>query len=169
MSGLDADTTSPRGLLIGLALGGPVIAYGVRGALVDAADTHPGELARWVVGLAVVNDLLVVPATLLVGLLARRWTPGWAWPAVRAGLLVSAVLAAVAWPLVRGYGADPANPSLFPRDYGAGLAAALGAVWAVVLVAALAARRHRPGPPGDDVLRSEEQPDRPGDQRPGRA
>ena len=135
------DTTSRRGLLVGLLLGVPVMAYGVRGALVDAGDTHPAELTRWVVGLAVVNDLVVVPAAMVVGLLARRWTPAGAWPAARAGLLVTAVLAAVAWPLVRGYGADPANPSLFPRDHGAGLAVALGAVWASVLVVALLARR----------------------------
>jgi len=135
------DTTSRRGLLVGLALGVPVIAYGVRGALVDAADTHPAELARWVVGLAVVSDLLVLPVAMGVGLLARRWTPAPAWPAVRAGLLVTAVLAAVAWPLIRGYGTDPNNPSLFPRDYTTGLAAALAVVWASVLVVTLVARR----------------------------
>jgi len=138
---LDADTTSRRGLLVGLALGVPVIAYGVRGVLVDAADTHPGELARWLVGLAVVNDLLVLPAAMAVGLLARRWTPAPAWPAVRAGLLVTSVLAAVAWPLIRGYGTDPNNPSLFPRNYATGLAAALAVVWATVLVITVVARR----------------------------
>jgi len=110
----------------------------VRGALVDAADTHPAELVRWVVGLAVVNDLLAVPAAIGVAWALRRVTPTSAWPAVRAGLLCSAVLAAVAWPLLRGYGADPGNPSLFPRDYATGLAAALAAVWVVVLVAAVA-------------------------------
>ncbi|HEY8555963.1 MAG TPA: hypothetical protein VIM97_01275 [Actinomycetes bacterium] len=166
MSGLDADSSSRRGLLVGLALGAPVMAYGVRGALVDASDTHPAELARWVVGLAVVNDALVVPAAMVVGLVARRWAPDRAWPAVRAGLLASAVLGAVAWPLVRGFGADPANPSLFPRDYGAGLAVALAAVWAAVLVAVLVARRR--GRAGG-VLRSGEQATGPGDPRPGRA
>lgn len=139
------ETTSRPGLLVGLVLGLPVMAYGVRGALVDAADTHPAELARWVVGMAVVNDLLVVPAAMAVGLAGRRWTRAWAWPAVRAGLLTTAVLAAVAWPLVRGYGADPRDPSLLPRDYGAGLAAALAVVWASVLVAALLARRRSSG------------------------
>lgn len=138
------DTTSPRGLLVGLALGVPVMAYGVRGALVDSSDTHPAELARWVVGLAIVNDLVVVPVAMGLGLLGRRWTPAWAWPVVRAGLLISAVLIAVAWPLVRGYGVDPANPSLFPRDYGLGLAVALAVVWASALVLCIAAaRRHR--------------------------
>lgn len=139
------DTTSRPGLLVGLALGLPVLAYGIRGAIVDAADTHPAGLARWVVGLAVVNDLLVIPAAIAVAWALRRVTPGPAWPAVRAGLLSSAVLVAVAWPLVRGYGADPGNPSLFPRNYATGLAAALTVVWAVVLavVAAGAVRAGR--------------------------
>ena len=144
MSGLPA-TTSRTGLLVGLALGLPVLAYGLRGALVDAADTHPAELARWVVGLAVVNDLLVLPAAGLVAWAAHRWVPARAWPAVRGGLFAAAVLVAVAWPLLAGYGDDPANPSLFPRDYGAGLAAVLAAVALVTSVAAGAAVRRGRG------------------------
>lgn len=143
-------TTSRRGLLVGLAMGLPVIAFGVRGALVDGARTHPAELARWIVGAAVVNDLVVVPVVFAVGWLARRLVPGDLWPAVRAGLVTTGVLALVGWPFVRGDGADPRNPSLLPRSYGAGLAAAITAVWVVVAVLALARRarrRHHPGPP----------------------
>lgn len=135
------ETTSRRGLLVGLAVGVPVIAFGIRGVIVDAADTHPAELARWIVGLAVVNDLLVIPAAIAVGFGLRRITPAWLWPAVRAGLLATAVLGAVAWPLVRGYGEDPANPSLFPRSYGTGLLAAVAVVWLVALAWGLVARR----------------------------
>ena len=47
-------TTSPRGLVVGLVLGLPIIGYGVRGALIDAADTNPTELATWIVGSALV-------------------------------------------------------------------------------------------------------------------
>jgi hypothetical protein len=133
------ETTSRRGLLAGLALGVPVMAYGVRGAFVDAADTHPAELARWFVGLALVNDVVVVPLLLAAAWALRRGTPAWAWPTLRAGLTVAGTLALVAWPFVRGYGQDPTNPSRLPRDYGAGLAAALAAV-AVATAAALATR-----------------------------
>jgi hypothetical protein len=126
------ETTSRRGLLIGLALGLPVIGYGIRGAVVDAADTHPPELARWVVGAALVHDLVVVPLAAAVALLARRFTPPRAWPPVRAGLAATGMLALVAWPFVRGYGRDPTNPSLLPRNYGAGLAAGIGVVWLAV-------------------------------------
>jgi hypothetical protein len=129
------DTSSRHGLIVGLVLGVPVIAYGMRGALVDADDTHPPELARWIVGSAVVNDLLVVPAVIAVGWLARRFTPAWAWPPVRAGLVTTGVLCLVGWPFVRGYGRDPTTPSLLARDYGTGLAVAVAVVWLLVGVA----------------------------------
>jgi hypothetical protein len=123
------DTTSRRGLVVGLVLGVPVMAYAVRGALVDAADTHPPELARWIVGLALVHDLLVVPLVLAAGVVLRRRVPPRAWPPVRAALLASAVLVAVGWPFVRGFGRSPGVPSLLPRDYATGLVLALVVVW----------------------------------------
>jgi hypothetical protein len=126
------ETTSRRGLLIGLALGLPVIAYGILGTLVDAADTHPAELARWVVGAAVVHDVLFAPAVLAVGWALHRVVPSPLWPATRAGLVATGVLCLVAWPFVRGYGRDPTIPSLLPRNYGAGLVAALAVVWLAV-------------------------------------
>ena len=149
------ETTSRRGLLVGLALGLPVVAYGGRGVLVDGDRTHPAELAGWVVGSALVHDLVLVPLVVAGGWAARRFTPTRLWPMVRAGLGATGVLALVAWPYVRGYGQDPGNPSLLPRDYGAGLAAAIGLVWVAVTAWALAAtvrgRAHRaartPRPP----------------------
>lgn len=138
---MTGDTTSRRGLLAGLAVGVPLIAYGVRGAFVDASDTHPAEMARWLVGVTLVDDLVVVPVALLAGVVGRRATPSWAWPAVRAGLFVTAVLVLVGWPFVRGWGRDPTDPSLLARDYGAGLAVALGVVWTTVAVVAAWARR----------------------------
>lgn len=142
-------TTSRRGLLAGLALGLPVIAYGIHGALVDAARTHPPDLARWIVATAVVHDLVLVPAVLLTGQLAHRFTPDRLWPPARAALAATGVVALVAWPFVRGYGRDPANPSLLPRDYGTGLAVAVAAIWLTAAAWAAvrvrrAARTHRP-------------------------
>jgi hypothetical protein len=136
------ETTSRRGLLIGLALGVPVIGYGLRGAFVDAGDTHPPELARWVIGAALVQDLVVVPVAAAIALLVRRFTPRRAWPPVRAGLVAAGIFVAVGWPFVRGYGRDSTNPSLLPRNYGAGLAAAIVVIWLVV--AAWVAWRYMP-------------------------
>lgn len=136
------ETTSRRGLLIGLALGVPVIGYGLRGAFVDAGDTHPSELARWVIGAALAHDLVVVPVAAAVALLVHRFTPRRAWPPVRAGLAATGIFVAVGWPFVRGYGRDPTNPSLLPRNYGAGLAAAIAVIW--LAVAAWVAWRYMP-------------------------
>jgi hypothetical protein len=138
------DTTSRRGLLVGLALGGPVMAYAVRGTLVDESLTRPFELARWIVGLAIVHDLVLVPAVLAIGLGLRRVVPARARVPVRAAVLATAVLSAVAWPFVRGYGRSSSVPSLLPRNYGAGLLAALAVVWLVAgLWGLLRARRAR--------------------------
>jgi hypothetical protein len=123
-----------RSALVGLALGLPIMGYGIRGALVDAGDTHPGELAAWIVGSGVVNDLVLVPLVVGVGFVARRLVPVTAWPAVRAGLIVTGALCLVAWPFVRGYGRDPSIPSLLNRSYATGLAVAVAVVWVAVAV-----------------------------------
>ncbi|MGK2950594.1 MAG: hypothetical protein ACSLFP_18620 [Acidimicrobiales bacterium] len=121
----------PRGFWVGLALGVPVMAVGVVGALDNAGRAHPGELARWVVGSALVHDAVVLPVVLALGWVAHRTTPAPAWPAVRWALATTGVIALVAWPFVRGYGRRAANPSLLPRDYALGTVAAVAAVWAV--------------------------------------
>lgn len=135
--------TSTRGLLAGLAVGVPVMAYGARGALVDAADTHPAELARWIVGGAVVHDAVLVPLVALAAWGLRRLVPDRWWGPVRAGLVVSGTLCLAAYPFVAGFGRDPRNPSLLPRDYGLGLAGALAVVWLGVAAWLVAVTRRR--------------------------
>ncbi len=132
------ETTSRRGLVIGLILGVPILVYGIRGVFVDAASTHPDELARWVVGTALAHDLVVAPLVLALGFILRQFVRhGAILRALQAGFLVSAVLTLVAWPFVRGYGRTQAVPSLLPRNYALGLGAYLGVTWAVVGVVVL--------------------------------
>jgi hypothetical protein len=57
------------------------------------------------------------------------------------GAAVSGVLTLVALPFVLGRGADPANPSFLPRDYGLTLLVLVLVVWALTAVAALVAVR----------------------------
>ncbi len=140
------DTTSRPGLVVGLVVGVPIVAYGIRGTLVDATYTHPAELARWIIGAGLVHDLVVVPVVLTLGFLVRRVvTDEPARRALRAGFVVSAALALIAWPFVRGYGRVQAVPSVLPRNYAVGLATYLGVTWVIVtvLIAALMLRRHR--------------------------
>lgn len=132
-------TTSPRGLAVGLVLGVPFMLAGAQAALVDARDTHPAELARWIVGAAVVHDLVLLPVAGALGWVLRRRLPPPAWPAVRAGAVIVGTLALVAWPFARGYGASAGNPSLLPRDYVLGPLLAGAAVTAVTVAAAVRA------------------------------
>ena len=121
-------------IAVGVVLGAACAAVGVRSLLQEAHDTHPIVTVKWVVGLALAHDLVLVPVVLLVGVAVRRLGPDRDRSLVAGGLLVSGVLALVAWPLVRGYGGSAGNPSILPRDYGRGLLVALATTWAVVLV-----------------------------------
>jgi len=146
-----------RGFWIGLALGVPVMLYGIRGVVIDASLTHPAEWGRWLVLSAFVHDLLVVPVVLVAGWLAGRAVPASAWPAVRWGLFTTAILTVVFWPYARGYGRNATIPSLLNRNYAAGLLVYIAITWCAVAAVIIgrharapwrrARRRAREGPP----------------------
>jgi hypothetical protein len=115
------------------ALGWIIIAGAVVGAFSDRRDAQPSQLVRWVIGGALVHDLLWLPLVALAGVALTRATRGRLPRVVAWALATSVVLILVAWPFVRGYGRQPGNPSLLPRDYAAGLAAYLAVIWLVVL------------------------------------
>ena len=131
------------GFWLSAAIGWVVIGIGVRGIFEKHVDTRPGQLARFVVGGALVHDLVVAPLVILAAVLLARAVPGRARPFVQAALVVSAVVALFAYPLVRGYGLAANNPTSLPHKYAANLLLVLGAVWAVAAVLAL--RRLRTG------------------------
>jgi hypothetical protein len=118
---------------VSAALGWIVIGAGVRGIFDKHLDTRPGQLARFVVGGA--------PLVILAAVLLARAVPGRARPFVQAALVVSAVAALFAYPLVRAYGLATNNPTSLPHNYSANLLVVLGVVWAAA--AALAFRRLR--------------------------
>jgi hypothetical protein len=101
--------------------------------------------AAWFVGGPLIHDGVIAPVVGLAGLLLTRVLPTpWRAPVI-AGVVLSGVLTLVAVPLLwRPYG-TVVNPGLHDRDYGAGLAVALGAVWLAVVVTALI--RAAAGPP----------------------
>ena len=89
-------------IAVGVVLGAACAAVGVRSLLQEAHDAPPIVTVKWVVGLALAHDLVLVPVVLLVGVAVRRLGPDRDRSLVTGGLLVSGVLALVAWPLVRG-------------------------------------------------------------------
>lgn len=102
---------------------------GVWGLASDPDRTQPGESARFVLGAAVVHDLLLAPVVVLAGWGVAKVVPVRARGPVQAALIVSAVVALFSVPFVRGYGKVAPNPSILPRNYGAGLAVILAAIW----------------------------------------
>lgn len=125
-------------------LGWAVIAWGVVGIVRQQVDTRPLDLARFVVGGILLHDLVVVPLTLVVAYVLTRAVPGpWRrW--VQAALIVAAPLALYAYPLLRGYGNIPGNPTALPHDYAFNLSLVVLAVAVAYAVAAvLAVRRGR--------------------------
>lgn len=105
---------------VGTAAGWGIMAAGVAG-LLGARRTMPAEVARFVVGAAAVHDLVLAPFVGLVGaVLLGRLAPR-ARRAAATILLVVAPIALFAFPLVRGYGRRPGNPSVLPGNYASGL------------------------------------------------
>lgn len=129
----------------GLVVGWGMIAYGIRGVFIDSAATRPTDLARWVVGAAIVHDALIAPLAFTIGWLVTRVLPRRVANPVKAGLGASFVLVTFSWGLVRGYGRRHSIPSALPLDYGRNLAISLAVIWIVVIAfAATALIRTRP-------------------------
>lgn len=98
--------------------------------------------AAWFIGGPLVHDGLVAPVVGLLGLGMSRVLPTpWRAPVVT-GLVLTGVLALLSVPLLwRPFG-GATNPGLHDRDYGTGLAIALGIVWVCVILVGLA-QQHR--------------------------
>ena len=116
---------------ISAAVGWAVIGWGVYGIFSNSLDTRPANLAKFVVGGALLHDLLVAPVVILAGVLIARAVPARARGPVQAALVVSGIVALFAWPLVRAYGLAANNPTSLPHNYGLNLLVVLGVVWAV--------------------------------------
>ncbi len=126
---------------VGVGLGWVAISFGVWSLLAKPGATHPPAVAVWVAGLALVHDLFLAPAALLVARLIHRVAPRIARGLVLGALAISGMVALYAFPVMRRFGAQPDNPSFLPRNAGAGLAVVLALVW-IVAGAVLARRLH---------------------------
>ena len=142
-----------------LVLGGGVMAFGIRGVLMDSAGTRPGDLVRWVVGADLAHDLLIAPFVIAIGWVIVRIVPRrWQVP-VQAGLAASGVALIVGWAAWRGYGHDtvPDNPTVQPLDYTTAIFTVWGIVWGVVAIwiaARVVRERRRPASAADAPLPS---------------
>ena len=117
-------------LLPGLA----AVAYGIYGLLTAGSRVPLDSWLTWFVGSALLHDLVIAPLWIGLGWLGARVLPAAARPAIVVGAAVSGFLTLVALPFLLGVGADPANPSFLPREYGRNL---LLLVVAVLVVSAV--------------------------------
>lgn len=120
-----------------------LIAWGAYGLMTAARHPRPLPWLSFFVGSALLNDLLLAPLVIGVGVLAVRLVGQSLRPYLTSGLIISAVISLVAFPLVAGYGRRSDNPSIQPLDYSRGLLATLAAVWFGVVVIALVRRLTR--------------------------
>lgn len=134
----DRRVTYGRAFWAGVAIGGSIMAFGLVGLFLDAERTHPAQWVRWFVGAALVHDLLLAPVVFGTGHMVRGWGS-----TVRYGIVASGVLVLIAYPSVRGFGRNPANPSILPSNYAVNLLVLLGLVWLVVGVVMLSERIRR--------------------------
>lgn len=124
---------------VSAALGAALVLFGVRGLFENEPAGAPSAI-RWFVGGALLLDLVVVPLGAACGYAAKRVLPAWAWPIVRAALLISVVLIVFAVPLIADKGGVPDNATVRSRNYEVGLAISLGVTWLVAGVALLVRR-----------------------------
>lgn len=112
-----------RGLLVGIGVA--VAGYGgwLLVSTQDAAAVRATVL--WAVVAVIVHDLVLAPLVIGLGwvvreLVRRTGVGGRAAAALVAALVVLGSVTLVAVPVLGGFGADPRDPTLLPRDYGAG-------------------------------------------------
>lgn len=132
------------GFWLSALAGWVLIGVGLRGIFSHRLDTRPANLAKFVVGGALLHDLVVAPVVILVGVALARVVRGRARSVVQAALVATAVVALFSFPLVRGYGHATHNPTTLPHDYAANLALVLGVVWAAAAVGVLVRLRRHP-------------------------
>lgn len=129
-----------RVCLIGLGL--LMIGFGFVSA-VRSPDLSAFRHGLFLVAVVLVDDLLLMPIFLAVGMLVTRLVPVPARPIVQGTLIVTAAVTAVALPLILGFGRSADLPSALPRNYVGGYALVVGATWLAATVLFLYTMRRR--------------------------
>ncbi len=126
------------------AIGLSVVAFGLYGLVNARLIGSVGSWVAYLIGGLLVHDLLLAPFVVAVSVALVYLVPSRVRPAVQGTLVVAGSVALVAIPVVGGWGRKPDNPSLLPRDYGLGLAVAVGLIVAAGVIAAVHAARRSP-------------------------
>jgi len=141
-------TRSERlGLTLGIVFGLPFMLVGVLNIAANADRIPLDNYFRFLIGGNLIHDFVVVPIAALVGLVLLRRVKGPAHGPLRAALFATAVVVAIAWPALRGYGHHqaPDNSSVQPLNYATATLTVVAVIWVVAaawfVVAAVSRRR----------------------------
>lgn len=129
-----AEGRPDRGLWIGLAMGAPVVAFGIVGLVHNSSVSRVWSVGFWAGGLLALHDAVIVPLVLAVVWAIGRIVPAVYRAPARFAVLGTALAVALAWPGLRTLGNPSHNPTVHPLDYGAALAWVVAAVWGTALV-----------------------------------
>jgi hypothetical protein len=137
----------PIGRLAVGVVGVALVANGLRGIVVNSGDTHPLVWAKWLIGSALVHDLLLAPFIAVVGFLVSRFVPRFVRAPIQVGLLVSATVLIVGLTAILSTGGRHYrdNASLLPLPYARNLLIVLAAAWFAIAVAVVVKYRRRKG------------------------
>jgi hypothetical protein len=133
----ESTAPAPRGagFVAAVVVGWATIGFAAAG-LVQAKIGPVGalEVAAWVLAGNVAHDVLIAPLVCVIGIGLAQAVPEPGRTPVRSGLVASALVVAVAYPALRGFGRRADNPSILPLDYGTAVLTVLGVIWGLVAV-----------------------------------
>ena len=130
-------------------VGGAVTLYGLRGLISTLNGITSHDFLKWFVGADLAHDLVIAPVACLIGAAVSKLAPASARPQLRAGIFASAIVLAIAWAPLHGYGRANArgNSSVEPLNYATATVTVLVVVWAIAagwfVVEVVRRRRHR--------------------------
>ncbi len=135
---VNEENTSRYGPLFWTCLlaGWAVIAFGLWTVVSRPGATHPLRFGALFMTVLIVHDGVIAPITLGIGALLASRLPATARSVTQGAAVASAIVVAYSLPLFLGLGNRP-DPSVLPRNYGAGLAIVIAVVWLVASVALL--------------------------------
>ena len=140
--------TNPVLFWSGLVVGGAICLYGLHGLVGALHGVRSRQFLQWFVGADLAHDLIVAPLACLVGAAVARLVPVNARAQVCAGMFATAVVLAIAWAPLHGYGhaSAPGNSSVEPLNYATAVVTVIVTVWTLAgtwLVIALLRRSAR--------------------------
>ncbi len=125
-------TTHGAGFWAAVVAGVAIAAYGVKGYF----DTYPDltrrlSLARWIIGVDLVHDLLFAPLVLVGGIVVRRIVPARALAPVQGALMASGIVLLIAWRPLHASAAYKHNATAQPLNYTTATLTVLGVIWTI--------------------------------------